>query len=118
MAKHNETGIKGEEIAENFLLTKGYTILHRNWRCGQKEVDIIAKHNGLLIFTEVKTRSNTYFGNPEDAVTEQKQDYLKTAAEEFLYQNPEYEQIRFDIISIVTKKGKLEEIVHFEDAFF
>lgn len=118
MAKHNETGIKGEEIAENFLQTKGYTILHRNWRWQQKEVDIIAETNGLLIFIEVKTRSNNYFGNPEDAVNYKKQDYLKTAAEEFMYQYPEYQLIRFDIISIITKKGKLEEIVHFEDAFF
>lgn len=118
MAKHNETGIKGEEIAENFLLTKGYTILHRNWRWERKEVDIIAETNGLLIFTEVKTRSDTYFGYPEDAVGPKKQDYLKTAAEEYMYQHPEYTEIRFDIISIITQKGTLKEIVHFEDAFF
>ena len=118
MAKHNETGVKGEEIAENFLQTKGYNVLHRNWRWERKEVDIIAEHNGLLIFIEVKTRSDSYFGYPEDAVDEKKQDYLKTAAEEFLYQYPEYSQIRFDIISIITRKDIIQEIVHFEDAFF
>lgn len=118
MAKHNETGIKGEEIAEKFLLTKGYTIRYKNWRHGQKEIDIIAQLNQLLVFIEVKTRSNIFFGQPEDAVDYKKQDFMKTAAEEFLYQHKEYEQIRFDIISIVTQKGKLHEIVHFEDAFF
>lgn len=118
MAKHNETGIKGEEIAENFLQTKGYKILHRNWRSGKKEVDIVAHINDLLVFVEVKTRSEVYFGYPEDAVDEKKQDFLKTAAEEYMYQNPEHTQIRFDIISIITKKGQLEEIVHWEDAFF
>lgn len=118
MAKHNETGVKGEEIAENFLQTKGYKILHRNWRWERKEVDIIAETNGLLVFIEVKTRSTAYFGFPEDAVDHKKQDFLKLAAEEFLYQNPEYTQIRFDIISIITQKETIKEIMHFEDAFF
>lgn len=118
MAKHNETGVKGEEIAENFLQTKGYKLLHRNWRFEKKEVDIVAELDGLLIFTEVKTRSDAYFGYPEDAVGHKKQDYLKTAAEAFLYQYPQYTRIRFDIISIITQKGIIKEIVHFEDAFF
>lgn len=118
MAKHNETGIKGEEIAENFLQTKGYKILHRNWRWQQKEVDIIAETNGLLVFAEVKTRSSTHFGYPEDAVNHKKQDYLKTAAEAYMDQHPEHTQIRFDIISIITTRGQLQEIVHWEDAFF
>lgn len=118
MAKHNETGVKGEEIAENFLQTKGYKLLHRNWRFEKKEVDIIADLDGLLVFVEVKTRSDAYFGYPEDAVGTKKQDFLKTAAEAFLYQNPEYTRIRFDIISIITQKGTTKEIVHFEDAFF
>jgi len=118
MAKHNETGIKGEEIAENFLQTKGYKILHRNWRWEKKEVDIIAETNGLLVFIEVKTRSASHFGFPEDAVGHYKQDYLKIAAEEFLHQYPIYTQIRFDIISIITQQGLIKEIVHFEDAFF
>lgn len=118
MAKHNETGVKGEEIAQNFLQTKGYKILHRNWRWEHKEVDIIAETNNLLVFIEVKTRSTSYFGFPEDAVDHKKQDYLKLAAEEYLYQHPEYTQIRFDIISIITQKGTIKEIMHFEDAFF
>ncbi len=118
MAKHNETGIKGEKIAENFLQTKGYKILYRNWKWEKKEVDLVAELDELLVFVEVKTRSTAYFGYPEDAVGPAKQDYLKTAAEEFLYQNPQYQRIRFDIISIITQKDIIKEIVHFEDAFF
>lgn len=117
MAKHNETGVKGEVTARNFLQNLSYNILHCNWRWQQKEVDIVAEKDGLLVFVEVKTRSTSYFGYPEDAVTDQKQEYLKLAAEEFLYQNPEYEEIRFDIISIITK-GNKTEVKHFEDAFF
>ncbi len=118
MAKHNETGVNGEKIAENFLQTKGYSLLYRNWKHERKEVDIIAESNGLLIFIEVKTRSASYFGFPEDAVGPKKQDYMKTAAEAFLYANPQYTTIRFDIISIITQNGAIKEIVHFEDAFF
>ncbi|MCB0700848.1 MAG: YraN family protein [Chitinophagales bacterium] len=118
MAKHNETGIKGEVIAKKFLQNIGYNILHTNWRWEKKEVDIIADIDGLLVFVEVKTRSSSYFGFPEDAVTEQKQEFLKQAAEEYLYQNPQYEQIRFDIISILTTSNNTQEIKHFEDAFF
>lgn len=117
MAKHNETGIKGEEIAKNFLQTKGYKVLDTNWRFEKMEVDIVATLAELLIFVEVKTRSTNYFGYPEDSVTDKKQDLLKTAAEEYLFQNPQYEQIRFDIVSITMSDNK-EEIQHFEDAFF
>ncbi len=118
MAKHNETGSNGEKIAENFLQTKGYSILHRNWKHEKKEVDLVAEQDGLLVFVEVKTRSAAYFGYPEDAVGPAKQDYLKTAAEEFLYRYPQYQRIRFDIISIITQHDRIKEIVHFEDAFF
>lgn len=118
MAKHNETGIKGEVIAKNFLQNLGYKILHTNWRWDKKEVDIIAEKEGLLVFVEVKTRSSSYFGYPEDAVTEQKQEFLKLAAEEFLYQNPQFREIRFDIIGILSSNSINHEITHFEDAFF
>ena len=118
MAKHNETGTKGEKIAENFLQTKGYKILYRNWKWEKKEVDLVAELDDMLVFVEVKTRSAAYFGFPEDAVGPAKQDYLKTAAEEFLYRYPQYEKIRFDIVSVLTQNGAIKEIVHFEDAFF
>jgi putative endonuclease len=118
MAKHNETGLKGEQIAENFLLNKGYTILHRNWRFGKKEVDLIALKDDLLVFTEVKTRKNFHFGFPEEFVTLKKQGMLKTAAEAFTDQNPHFTKIRFDIVSICYHRDIVSEIVHFEDAFY
>lgn len=118
MAKHNETGIKGEELAQNFLLKKGYKILNCNWRWERKEIDIVAEVDSLLVFVEVKTRATTYFGFPEDAVDFRKQDFMKLAAEEYMYQHPQYTRIRFDVISIISKNGMVREIQHFEDAFF
>ena len=117
MAKHNETGIKGEQLAENFLLNKGYSILYRNWCTGKMEVDIVLLKNDTVVFAEVKTRHNTFFGFPEDAVTPKKQDLLKTAAAVFLDEHPQYVKIQFDIISILMRNGELKEIEHFEDAF-
>jgi putative endonuclease len=118
MAKHNETGIKGEQIAEKFLLRKGYAILHSNWRFGHKEVDIIAEKDNVLIFAEVKTRSGYGFGFPEEAVNIKKQQFLKLAAEAFLEINPRFSYARFDTISILLEAGLAKEIVHFEDAFY
>ena len=118
MSKHNETGVKGEQIAQNFLINKGYTILHRNWCFGKMEVDIIAEKDGVLVFTEVKARKNYHFGFPEEAVNYKKQAYLKTAAEAFLEKNPGYMKIQFDIISIHIERNTVKEIMHFEDAFY
>lgn len=118
MVKHKKTGAKGEEIAAEFLKNNGYNILHTNWVAGKKEVDIIATLEDLLIFVEVKTRRDFTFGYPEEAVNAKKQSYLKLAADAFLETNIQYLKLRFDIISIIYKSDKLEEIIHFEDAFY
>lgn len=118
MTKHKETGIKGEQIAENFLLRKGYTILERNWRFGKKEIDIIAETNGLLIFIEVKTRATTYFGYPEDAVSANKQDFMKLSAEAYIAEHVQFSEVRFDVISIIFVNDIVKEILHIEDAFY
>ena len=118
MSKNNETGIKGEYIAKDFLLKNGYIILQTNWCCGKKEVDIIAQKDNCLVFIEVKTRSSFDYGFPEEAVTIKKQSFLKAAAEDYMDNNPTSLLPRFDIISILIEKGNVKEILHFEDAFF
>jgi putative endonuclease len=118
MSKHNETGVKGEQIAEKYLLDKGHRLLHRNWCFGKKEVDLITQKDDMLVFTEVKTRSRMDYGFPEEAVNYKKQAYLKTAAEAFLETFPGYIKIQFDIISVHIDKGAIKEIRHFEDAFY
>ena len=119
MAKHNETGTKGEQIAENFLLNLKYEVIARNWRFGKKEVDCIVRKNDTIVFVEVKTRSSLTFGFPEESVTSQKQQYLKAAAEAWLEANPIPDgYIRFDVISIHLHDDVVQEIRHFEDAFY
>ncbi len=118
MGKHKQTGAKGEQIAVEFLKKLEYEIVHTNWCSGKKEVDIIAYKAPILVFVEVKTRYDFTFGFPEEAVTTQKQNYLKAAADAFLADNPQYLQLRFDIISIQLQGTIIKEIKHFEDAFF
>lgn len=118
MSKHNELGRKGEKIALEFLVNKGFIILEQNYRVGQKEVDIVFLDGDVLVFCEIKTRSGTQFGYPEEAVNNAKQNYLKATAEHYLDQNPKYFKLRFDVISIILNNDKVKEIIHFEDAFY
>lgn len=118
MSKHKQTGAKGEQIAVDFLKKQHYEIRYTNWYSGKKEVDIIATLGDLLVFVEVKTRYDFTFGFPEESVTPQKQQYLKSAADAFLEEHPTYTRIRFDIISIILQGDTVKEIKHFEDAFF
>ncbi len=118
MTNHKLTGNKGEDIATNYLLQKGYNIVTRNWRHKHLEVDIIASHNNRLHFIEVKTRTNTKFGMPEDSITQTKMNHLKKAAEAYLYQHPQWLKIQFDVIAITLKTTIATEIFLIEDVFF
>ena len=114
-----EFGKRGEKIAADYLVSKGYTILEKNWRFKKAEIDIIAKDNeGILIFVEVKTRSYTYFGEPEAFVDEKKKSLLLDAASQYMDEVGYEWAIRFDIIGIVIDKSDNVSISHFEDAFF
>ena len=116
MAKHNELGKHGEELAVQYLTEKGYEILECNWRNIHKEIDIIAKKDNVLVVVEVKTRQSEEYGEPDIAVTRQKQTRLISAANAYLFQSKLDINTRFDIISIVMKDGK-PLIDHIEDAF-
>ena len=116
MAKHNELGKRGEELAVQYLMEKGYEILERNWRNIHKEIDIIAKKDNVLVIVEVKTRQSEEYGEPDIAVTRQKQTRLISAANAYLFQTQLDINTRFDVISIVFK-GDNPEINLIEDAF-
>lgn len=118
VAKHNETGAKGEAIALEHLRAQGYEILATNWRHGHKEIDIVAAKGTELIVVEVKTRAGTGFGFPEEAVTLAKQALLRTAAAEYLEQHSRFTHVRFDIISIVLQGTAVKELLHLTDCFF
>ena len=117
MAQHNELGKKGEELAVDFLLKKGYDIIERNYRFDKAEVDIIAKQKEVLAILEVKTRSTIDFGNPQDFVKPKQIQRLVKAVDEYVNVNNLDVEVRFDIIAIV-KEGKGFKIEHLENAFY
>ncbi len=117
MASHNDLGAKGENLAANYLHANGYEVLKRNYRYGRAEVDIVVRKDGILIFVEVKTRSSSQWGDPEDFVSPKKVELFLDAAFHFM-QEMEYEgEIRFDILSIIISKHSGVEIKHLKDAF-
>lgn len=111
-------GIYGEQLAVGFLKAKGHHILHTNLRIDRKEIDIVSTEGTLLVFTEVKTRTSFAFGYPEAAVTPRKQQHIKCVAEAYLREHTQYEQIRYDVISILLQPGTGAEYHHIEGAFY
>lgn len=116
---NSSIGQISEDLACKYLIQQNYKIIERNWRFKKAEIDIIAKHSNCLIFIEVKSRSYTAFGQPEEAIDAKKEAMLIDAAQRFM-ESINYDwEIRFDIISmILTKSMKIKKIDHFKDAFF
>ena len=115
-----KVGDEGENLAVEFLESKGYTILKRNYRFGKGELDIIAKDpvEEGLVFVEVKSRKSLEYGHPEEAITKNKIKQLKRIAELYLYEN-EIKEIscRFDVIAILMLPEQKPIVEHFVNAF-
>ena len=116
MAKHLDTGKTGEEIAGTHLQRKGYTILEKNYRSSRAEVDIIAQIGDELVFVEVKTRTSSSFGFPEESITPRKIELMALAAESYTKEIIWAHRVRFDLVSIQLKPNS-HDIFHVEDAF-
>lgn len=111
-------GTLGEQAAASALEDQGYSILHRNYRCRRGELDIICEKNGVLVFCEVKTRTSTHFGLPEEAVTIAKRRRLRRLALEYLQREGRRARaLRFDVISVALSDGRVGELRHLVNAF-
>src|SRR5687768_11572065 len=99
MSVHNAFGRQGEDLAQAYLEARGYTILHRNWRHSYYEIDIIATRGPWLHFIEVKSRTSNRYGHPEEKVNREKFKRLLQAADEFLFQHPQFRQVQYDILA-------------------
>ena len=115
MKKHIRTGHLGENLAFDYFRQNGYTILEKNWRYKRWEVDLIASKQQILHFIEVKTRRTDNYGNPEDLVNDKKIDNLMNAAEAYLFKNPDWKRIQFDILAIKLLKDQAPEYFLIED---
>ena len=115
MAKHNNIGSWGEQIACETLIRKGYAIRERNWKLDKFEIDIIAMHNNRLIFVEVKTRSRSH-DEALEAVNRKKIMKMVRAAHAYVQTNDIPHEIQYDIITIAGEPTNYS-IEHIEDAF-
>ncbi len=80
----SEVGVWGEDLASRYLVDHGFVIRARNWRHGHGEIDIVAEHDGVIVFVEVRTRRSDTYGAPEESVRAAKQAKLIETAQAFL----------------------------------
>jgi putative endonuclease len=110
-------GKQGEELAAQYLKKRGYTIVERNYRCTNGEVDLIAVHRRVIVFVEVKTRRGEGYGLPVEAVEFHKKRKMIQAAEFFLHEKKLHQRdARFDVVGI-SWPGVEPVIEHIQNAF-
>lgn len=107
----------GEDHAQTWLEEQGLSLVTRNLNTEYGEIDLVMQKDGRLHFVEVKTRTTTRFGNPEDAVTGLKMSHMVDSAQRFLQLHPEYDgDWQIDVIAILAdSKRKSIEIKWFEN---
>ena len=122
MAKHNDLGKWGEELAADYLQKAGYIIMDRDWHYGggKRDLDIVCKTQDrtTIVFVEVKTRAEEELADPEDAVDLRKIRHLGRVADEYVKMYGIVEELRFDVIAIVGRPNNDDiQINHIDDAF-
>jgi putative endonuclease len=105
-------GKEGEDRAAKFLTRQGYKILERNYRTASGEIDLIALHQGEVVFVEVKTRMSDAYGAPELAVNPQKQRRMIKAALGYIkYKKLHQVPCRFDVVAISSSSEKEIDVI-------
>ena len=117
MAESHDLGKQGEDLAVDHLKNAGFKILTRNWKYGRHEIDIVAEKNDLIVFAEVKTRTDDFQMDPRTAINREKQKSIILAADGYIKRYNVDKDSRFDVIIIIKKDEKFE-IDHIEDAFY
>lgn len=111
-----EFGKMGEQMTARYLTDKGYIILEHNYRRGHLEIDLIALDGDELVIVEVKSRAYDNILQPEAAVDHKKRQALIRLANEYVKSHNRKENVRFDIITVVSKEGGAE-IKHLKNAY-
>ncbi len=111
-----EFGKMGEQMTAKYLTDKGYIILEHNYRRGHLEIDLIALDEDELVIVEVKSRAYDNILQPEDAVDHKKRLALIRLANEYVKTHGRKEDVRFDVVTVVSKEGGAE-IKHLKNAY-
>lgn len=109
-------GRTGEDIASDYLIENGFSVISRNYHFGHGEIDIIAEKNNLIIFVEVKTRKSGGIGTPDQAVNRKKMQLLLRTADGFLSKNSQFSihEKRMDVIAIIKTENSFQ-LDHYEN---
>jgi len=116
--RRRELGAVGEKLAKDFLKKKGYKVRETNFRCREGEIDIIAQKKDCLVFVEVRTKSSTGYGSPEESVTFTKKEKLIASALTYLSSHKDMPKSwRIDFVAIeLDENGKTSRIELIENA--
>lgn len=113
-----ELGRYGEDAAIRYLLERGYELVERNFHTRYGELDLVMRHGRELVFVEVKARSNTRYGRPEDAITTQKLRRIRKNIYLYLQQrSPRFAALRIDVIAIDLEPDsyRVVDIRHYQN---
>ena len=103
-------GARGEALAARWYEAHGYTVVDRNWRCREGEIDLVLARGPLLVICEVKTRSSAAYGTPAEAVTRTKQLRLRRLAIRWLDEHDvRPATLRFDVAAVLGSKVEVIE---------
>jgi putative endonuclease len=117
-APHLGLGRRGEQLAARHLQKLGFVVLSRNWRCREGELDIVATDGRTLVVCEVKTRAGQNFGDPAEAVTEEKIARIRRITGQWLRAfSLGWCPVRFDVIAVLASPGGELRLEHFPEAF-
>jgi putative endonuclease len=110
-------GELGERIAERWLARRGWRVVHRRYRFGHRDIDLVVERDGVVAFVEVKARSGEDFGGPIAAVNWKKRKELERSALSWItHHGRSYESYRFDVVGILLQ-GSRVRVRHVENAF-
>jgi putative endonuclease len=119
LSKRLALGQRGEALAAAYLEERGYTIVTRNWRRPEGEIDLVVARDGLCVFVEVRSRTGVERGHPLETVNASKRSRILRAARLYLdEEKPPAAVFRFDVVGVTFSLDDTPpEIIHIEDAF-
>jgi putative endonuclease len=110
--ERKKLGAVGEELATQFLISRGYRILARNLKTRYGEIDVLAADGQTAVIVEVKTKTNTLYGAPVEMVNRQKQRKLQTLAMDLANQH-HLVDYRIDVVAIDLSQANQPAIEHY-----
>ena len=118
MSTRQETGRLGETAARRHLKSIGYAILDTNVRIGRHEIDILAEHDGTLVFVEVRARRGSRMGTPQESITPKKQASMLAAAQRYLESTCNWNrEWRIDVVAIeIDRLDRISELTVLQNA--